>query len=167
MTYGHAEKGEVAIEIVPRDRGCKFTLMLLCSIEGIDYAKIIPGAAITIDFLAFWGEAARFLSPFGRPLFANGSNIAIDNCPIHRFDGAEALAEFLMQWGTWLVFLPNYSPEFNAAELVFGHMKKIAKWPGFRRIANDNLEAAFYGILASVDYVKMNSFYRSMQYFRI
>ena len=52
-TYGHAEKGEVAIEIVPRDRGCQFTLMLLCSMEGIDYAKIIPRAANTIDFLAF------------------------------------------------------------------------------------------------------------------
>ena len=72
-TYGHARKGEVAGEIVPRDRRCQFTFMLFCSIEGIDYAKIIPGAANTIDFLALWGEAARVLSPL---------------------DGAEALADF-------------------------------------------------------------------------
>ena len=65
------------------------------------------------------------------------------------------------------MYLSNYSPELNAAELVFGHMKKIAKRPGFRRIAKNNVEAAFYGILALVDYVKMNSFYRSVQYFRI
>ena len=44
-------------------------------------------------------------------------------------DAADALAEYLQHWGSWLVFLPTYSPEFNMAELIFNFLNEVAKRP--------------------------------------
>ena len=46
-THGHSYRGERAVEVVPAGRGTNHTLMVLCSLEGIDFAKIIPGGADT------------------------------------------------------------------------------------------------------------------------
>ena len=39
--YSHAYKGNRACEIVSGRKGVMWTLMFLCSLEGIDYAKIV------------------------------------------------------------------------------------------------------------------------------
>ena len=39
--------------------------MLLCSLEGIDYAKIIPVPANTVKYLGIFGEADMFQSRCG------------------------------------------------------------------------------------------------------
>ena len=39
--------------------------MLLCSIEGIDFAKVIVGLAETIEYSQFWPESDQFLTPLG------------------------------------------------------------------------------------------------------
>ena len=50
--YGHGPVGEKTVEIIPRDRGSSHTLLLLCSLEGIDNAKIIEGAADMIPTIS-------------------------------------------------------------------------------------------------------------------
>ena len=52
---------EKTVGTIPRDRGSSHTLLLLCSLEGIDNAKIIEGAADMITYLQIWGEALHFL----------------------------------------------------------------------------------------------------------
>ena len=164
-THGHSNRGERAVEVVPAGRGTNHTLMVLCSLEGIDFAKIIPGGADTTEYLQFWADAEQFLTRSGRPMFDLNDHIILDNCPTHRYEGAEALVEFLAQRMSWLIFTPVYSPEFNIAELVFNYVKKVAKRDDIRTLANVDLYATFYGILASITPGMMYNFYRSAEYF--
>ena len=62
---GHSEKNTRAVEVVSGKKGPSWTLMPLCSLEGIDYAKIIPVPANTVEYLRFFGEANMFRSPMG------------------------------------------------------------------------------------------------------
>ena len=40
-SYGHSEKGARAVGIVEGGRAANYILMLLCSIEGIDFAELL------------------------------------------------------------------------------------------------------------------------------
>ena len=51
--YGYSEKNIRAVEVVSGKKGPSWTLMLLCSLEGIDYAKMIPVPANTVEYLRF------------------------------------------------------------------------------------------------------------------
>ena len=64
----------------PRDGGSSHTLLLLCSSEEIDYAKIIEGAADMITYLQFWGEVSQFTSLSGKSMHSGGDYIIVDNC---------------------------------------------------------------------------------------
>ena len=66
--YGHSEKNTRAVEVVSGKKGPSQTLMLLCSLEGIDYAKMIPVPANTVEYLRFFGEANMFRSPMGNAM---------------------------------------------------------------------------------------------------
>ena len=67
--YGHSEKGTGAVEIVESRRAANYTLILLCSIKGIDFAKVIVGLAETVEYLQFWAESDQFLTPLGHRMF--------------------------------------------------------------------------------------------------
>ena len=81
--HGHGPMGEKTVVIIPRDRGSSHTLLFLCCLEGIDYAKIIEGAAHMITYLQFWGEASRFTSLTRKPVYSRGEHVIVDNCPTH------------------------------------------------------------------------------------
>ena len=66
--YGHSEKNTRAVEVVSGKKGPSWTLMLLCSLEGIDYAKMISVPANTVEYLRFFGEANMFRSPMGNAM---------------------------------------------------------------------------------------------------
>ena len=68
-THGHSNHDERAVEVVPAGRGTNHTLMILCRLERIDFAKIIPGSADTIEYLQFWADAEQILTRSGRPMF--------------------------------------------------------------------------------------------------
>ena len=127
LTHGHAERGNRAVEVGKAGKGTNHILMVLAGLEGIDFAKIIPGDADTIDYLQFWADADQFITYSGRPMFDCGDHVILDNCPTHRYDRTDALAEFLAQRSSWPLFSPVYSPEFNVLELIFNHVKTTAK----------------------------------------
>ena len=160
-SYGHSEKGTRAVEIIEGGRAAN--LMLLCSIEEIDFAKVIVGPADTVEYLQFWAEADQFLTSLR--MFSPGDHIVVDNCPTYKYEGAEALAEFLAQTGSWLIFLPAYSPEFNVAELVFGCLKEMCKRRGLRLLAKTNYPAATYGLLSTLTPARMYQLFSSCSYF--
>ena len=47
--YRHSDKNTRAVELVSGKKGPSWTLMLLCSLEGTDYAKMIPVPANTVE----------------------------------------------------------------------------------------------------------------------
>ena len=98
-------------------------------------------------------------------MFDLNDHIVLDNCPTHRYEGAEALVEFLAQRRSRLIFTPVYFPEFNIAKLVFTHVKKVAKRDDIRTLANVDLYATFFGILASITPGMMYNFYGSAEFF--
>ena len=58
------------MEIVEDGRAANYTLMLLCSTEGIDFAKVIVGPAETIEYLQFLAESDQFLTPLGQRMLS-------------------------------------------------------------------------------------------------
>ena len=40
--YGHAGRGQRAVETVSGRKGTIWTLIFMCSLEGIDYARLVP-----------------------------------------------------------------------------------------------------------------------------
>ena len=134
-SYGHAYKGNRACEIVSGRKGVTWTLVLLCSLEGIDYAKIVVDTVDTVEYLRFWGEASGYTTPFGRLMFSAGDHIVLDNASNHRHEAGDVLVDWLAQQQAWLIYTPTYSPKFNAAVLVFNYIKTILKQPGVRQNA--------------------------------
>ena len=132
--YGHPEKNTRAVEVASGKKGPSWTLMLLCSLEGIDYAKMIPAAANTVEYLRFFGGANTFRPPMGKAMFKNGDYVVqIDNEPFHHGAASPVLGNWLARQGTGLVYTPYYSPEFNAAELVFDYLKIMLKTTTFAK----------------------------------
>ena len=162
--YGHSEKNTRAVEVVSGKKGPSWTLMLLCSLDGIDYAKMIPVPANTVEYLRFFGEANMFRSPMGNAMFKNGDHVVVDNAPFHRGAASPVLGNWLGRQGTGLVYTPYYSPEFNAAELVFNYLKIMLKNNNIRQMAHRNLPAVVYGLLDNLTPRHMLAFINELGY---
>ena len=145
------------MEIVSGKKGPSWTLMLLCSLEGIDYAK-------TVEYLRFFGEANMFRSPMGNAMFKNGDHVVVDNVPFQCGAASPVLGNWLGRQGTGLVYAPYYSPEFNAAELVFNYLKIMLKNSNIRQMAHRNLPAAVYGLLDNLTPRHMLAFVNELGY---
>lgn len=50
----------------------------------------------------------------------HGDVVILDNLPAHKSEKAKAI---LRQRGAWFLFLPPYSPNFNAIEMAFAKLK--------------------------------------------
>ena len=124
--YGHAPVGERCIEFERYTQTANVTVNLMCGLTGITYMNIIDGAADTLDFLEFFGQAAQAENMFGRPALEVGDTVIMDNCPTHHNLGGEILKEFLADMNIELVYMPAYSPDFNPAELVFCKMRTLS-----------------------------------------
>ena len=74
-----------------------------------------------------------FQSPIGNAIFKNRDHVVIDNAPFHRGAPSPALENWLGRQGIGLVYRPYYSPEFNAAELVFSYLRIMLKRTTFAK----------------------------------
>ena len=149
--YGHAKKEERAVEIVKGRKGANWTLMLLCSQDGIDYAKLIEGACETFEYLRFLGEAGNSRMALRRNMFDQNDHLVLDNAGFHvGHNTAQIVSGCLRGKGAYLVFTPVYSPEFNAAELAFNYLKTMLKDSCVQNLALQNLQAAVYGLLRGI-----------------
>lgn len=93
---------------------------MLAGLEGVKYANIIDGASDTVTFLQFFGEALQASDIVtGRPALEVGDIIIMDICPIHLYDGGDALDAVLQGLGMELVYTPTYSPDLNPVEFLF------------------------------------------------
>ena len=160
--------GTPAVEIIAGSaKGANYTLNVLCGLEGILYVNTVAGGANTIVFLNFWGEAINRTTPSGLPVLDNGDVFVYDNAQIHRHDGSEALATWLMDMGMGSVYTPVRSPEFNAAELVFNKLKTVLKREEYANLLRINVPAAIYAARPCIAEHDMVGFYRHVQYLQI
>ena len=113
---------------------------------------------------SFFGMASLHNTPQERPVFGNMDHLVVDNAPIHRHDSVQILGDFLSHFGSFLIFTPFYSPEFNVVELVFSYLKQMLKQPFIRDLAIANLPTVVFAILNSVTQRKMQRFYGHLKY---
>ena len=61
--YGHALRGEQALEIQRYRETAKVIVNLMASVAGVSYVNTVDGPADTINFLQFFEEANNSLDP--------------------------------------------------------------------------------------------------------
>ena len=73
-----------------------------------------------MDGAAFEVYIATQLAPALRP----GDIVILDNLNVHK---SAAAAKALAQQGSWLLFLPKYSPDLNPIEMAFAKLKTLLR----------------------------------------
>ena len=166
--YGHTVSGKQAVEIVSDRKGASWTLMLMCSLEGLDYARIVLENIDMIEFPRIFGQAQRFPTPFGRRMYSVDDH-TLDNASNHRFEGGDDLVQWLANRNCWLIYMytPVYSPEFNVAELVFNYLKTTLKLSPYRQFAKQDLPATVFAILSGITPQHMFEFFKEFRYLKI
>ena len=155
--YGHAPRGERAVEITRYCESSNTTVNLMCSITGVTYMNTVDGPSNTLEFLRFFQEAYTSMN------LEAGDTIVMDNCPIHHHEGGRILGEFLYDLGIELVYMPAYSPDFNPAEYVFGKLKCLLKYK-FWDLTNLDLKSSLFTAVNFITPRDMHGFYRITGY---
>lgn len=133
-----APRGQRAHGAAPRNHGPNVTLLAVLGPTGIATSVAIPGATTRAVFDAF---VDQFLVPQLRP----GQTVILDNLSVHKSASAQARIEAA---GGRLVFLPPYSPDFNAIEPIFAKIKTSLRAAAAR--SPDELLAATKAALDAV-----------------
>ena len=81
--YGHALKGQPAIELKRYASDCNYTINLLQSIFGVTNYGILDGASNGLEMLAFFIESLDLVDVYGNHVLANGDTVVMDNCRFH------------------------------------------------------------------------------------
>jgi transposase len=122
--YGHAKKGEPAVEVQRYASNATYTLNLVCSYFRVDHFDTILGPSNALEMFNFFSDAVEETDDFGNPVFAAGDVLVMDNCGFHHHRQMEPrLRALLQQHGTKLLFQPPYSPEYNVCEYIFRSMR--------------------------------------------
>lgn len=164
---GHSPVGERCVEICRKTPSPHFTLSAMCSLNGIEYAKVINGASNTIEFLQFFDEAGQAVNmTTGLPSLSVGDIFVMDNLSSHHCDGGAALEEWLGEMGIELIYTPTYSPDLNPIEECFSKIKSV--------LTTEHVNHNIYSIRASVldatskvTATDMLGYYRHTGYFRL
>ncbi len=136
--YGRAPRGERVVGSVPRNHGPNTTLFAALSLEGIQAAMTLEGAADRAVFDVF---VAQVLVPTLTP----GQVVIWDNLSVHK--SVEA-ARLIAAHGCQVLFLPPYSPDFAPIEQAFSKLKTALRRTGAR--TRDALEEAIAAGLATI-----------------
>lgn len=128
--YGRAPTDQRCHGTAPRNYGENLTLIASLSLEGIDAAMLLDGAA---DRPSFQVYIERILVPTLRP----GQLVILDNLSVHK---QAALRAAIQAVGCRVLFLPSYSPDMNPIELAFSKIKAYLRRVGAR--TKESLEVA-------------------------
>ena len=131
------------------------------------YANTLNGASNTLEFLNLFHEASEFTQPDGNPILEHGDIIVVDNVALHRFNGGQALAEWLDGFRVTLLYLPLYSPELSPVELVFNKMKTMLHRYEYCDLLRFNIDVAIYRALQDISVSDWRGFYSQVGYFNI
>jgi len=110
---GRSLRGRRVFGSVPHTRGKNLTVVGAISAEGVVCHRAVDGGMRGESFLAFVVET---LLPSLRP----GQVVVMDNLSAHKTTAVRAA---FASAGVGVVYLPRYSPEYNAIELCWAKVK--------------------------------------------
>ena len=166
--YGHAPKGQPAVEVSGKTRSPHLTLNLMIGLDGVAYANVVEGATDTDRYLNFFHEAANSVNDMGRPALVTGDIVIVDNCATHRNRGQLILGRYLANQGIQYVFLPTYSPDLNPVELCFRHIKTLMKGDPYMRMAKDvSLDYAILRAVMSITPGDARCYFQACEYMNV
>ena len=165
--FGHSPVGERCVEVTRKCQSPNLTLSALCSLNGIEYAKVTDGATNTVEFLQFFEECGQSLNATtGFPCLAVGDIIVMDNLSCHHYQGGESLEEWLGEIGIELIYTPTYSPDLNPIEESFSKIKSVLT-NDLVRGNIDNLKLAVLNATSKVTASDMYGYYHHTGYFSL
>ena len=128
--YGRAPRDHRCHGSAPRNYDENLTLFASLSLEGMQAAMLLDGAADTASFQVY---VEHILVPTLRPR----QLVILDNLSVHKQAPIRAAIEAA---GCRVLFLPAYSPDFNPIEQAFSKIKAYLRRVGAR--TKESLEAA-------------------------
>jgi transposase len=110
--YGYVSRGERLNVLAGRTlRRTKLTLLLAIAEHGIIDYKILDSNCRKTDFICFIDELS----------VPEGTTLLMDNIPFHH---SKETMTSIERKGCDVLFIPPYSPKFNAIENVFSVLKR-------------------------------------------
>lgn len=128
--YGRAPRDHRCHGSAPRNYDENLTLFASLSLEGMQAAMLLDGAADTASFQVY---VEHILVPTLRPR----QLVILDNLSVHKQAPIRAAIEAA---GCRVLFLPAYSPDFNPIEQAFSKIKAYLRRVGAR--TKESLEVA-------------------------
>lgn len=114
---GWGEKGCRLQAFVPHGHWKTMTFLAALGSDGITAPCVFDGP---INGASFQRYVEQFLLPTLRP----GDFVIMDNLGSHK---GHAVRAAIKSVGTWLLFLPPYSPDLNPIEQVFSKLKHLLR----------------------------------------
>lgn len=162
--YGHAPRGERAIEIIRYHSRPNATLHLLAGLHGVGHCKVTDGASDTYTFVNFITECVNTITEYGVSALMPGNVLVVDNAAIHHSEISQVLKMWLERQGIDVVFTPKYSPDMNPVEECFSKIKGIIRQPQYGQLLQENMHAAIYSTTKHISSGDMYSFFRHTGY---
>lgn len=119
---GRSRRGERVYGSVPHRRGANLTVVGAISADGVVCHRAMDGGLSGASFLAFVVEALL-------PALTPGQVVVMDNLSAHK---TRAVRAAFAAAGVGVVYLPRYSPEWNAIELCWAKVKAWLRAAGAR-----------------------------------
>ena len=115
--YGRALCGKRVVDDVPHGHRKTTTFIASLRCDGLRAPMVIDGAINSELFLAYVEqELVRTLK--------EGDIVLMDNLSSHKVAGVQVAIE---RTGAQIVYLPQYSPDFNPIENVFSKLKSLVR----------------------------------------
>ena len=115
--YGRAPSNERVNDYVPDIRFERTSIIASLGLDGVE-APIAFKGTLNGEFFAAWVEQAL------APTLSPGDIVFLDNYSPHKVSG---VLDPIYDRGASVVFLPEYSPDFNPIELIWSKMKSILR----------------------------------------
>lgn len=124
--FGYAKRGKrLTVKAARTLRQRKYTLIMAVNSRGVVDHKVLDHNCKKSDFISF-------LDGLPAP---HGATLLMDNIAFHH---SKETKDVVARKGFNQLFIPSYSPKFNAIEYVFGYMK-----PAYRALCPPNSDPRF------------------------
>ena len=115
--WGRCARGERLIGRVPQGNWKTITLVAGLRLDGMVAPLVIDGPMDGATFVAYVEQCLA-------PTLARGETVILDNLKAHKVSGVKEAIEAV---GAKVMYLPQYSPEFNPIEEVFSKIKALLR----------------------------------------
>ena len=136
--YGRSPKGERIVEYVPDVRYSRVSVISTIRVSGETNPFAYPGTLNGFMFMQYIGECVvPTLKPY--------DILIMDRLSSHKM---KIISEMVESAGANVLYLPQYSPDFNAIETLISQIKSVLRKQKPRSVETicDSLTYAFYSL---------------------